>query len=736
MEQATREIMWNVGHPAHSIAMYTLLALALVVGGAGILRRCEIWRSGAAPKEKPRFMARLCSLTRNAVLQHGTNRDPQAALFHTLIYLGFLVLLFTTTMVFIDHDLGWKIYRGNFYLAVTVASDLFGVGLAMGVLIAAHRRYIKRPGQLHSAWGDALLLFTLLLLVVQGYLLEGIRILVTNDPWAWYSPVGALTAKLLWPLSDNAAIILHRFTWWFHTVTVFAVIAVAPYTKYFHLVASAANLYFRPTNRPKGQLESLGNLEDILEKEEEVRFGYEAITDYSSKHLLDLDACTSCGRCQAECPAYLSGKPLSPKWLILNSRNHALALQANGRTDIPSVLPAPLLTLDRWLTRDIALNSVGVTQQMAANGATLTTYTGGMGSEQSEPVRNSLYQLGGSASARIAGEVMDQDVFWSCTTCMACVNVCPVGINHVDHIMANRRNMVMMQGEVPSEAQSTLRALETRGNPFGAPQDRIKWTDGLDVPIVGEGDEVEYLYWVGCISAYDRRKQKIARAMVQILRAAGVSFGILGEAECCTGDPARRLGEENLFQTLAKQNITTIKGVKCKTVVANCPHCFNSLGHEYTEFGGIANSSGTPRVMHHTQLIQEFINANKLPLSKGEGKELTFHDPCYLGRYNDEYDAPRETLVNIGSKIKEMPRSKEKGLCCGAGGGHFWMDQKLGERINVIRTEEAAATETGTIATGCPFCLQMMEDGVKHTNREETLEVRDIAELVAERLLS
>jgi Fe-S oxidoreductase len=331
---------------------------------------------------------------------------------------------------------------------------------------------------------------------------------------------------------------------------------------------------------------------------------------------------------------------------------------------------------------------------------------------------------------------MDPAVFWSCNTCYACVQACPVGINHVDQIVENRRNLALMHGEIPHEAQSTLRALENRANPYGDPNDRANWLEGLDVTILKPGDSVDYLYWVGCVSAYDPRKQKIARSLVTIMNHAGLSFGILGTAEGCTGDPARRLGEENLFQTLAKNNIETLSKITFKVLVANCPHCFNTIKNEYPEFGNLGGGR-SPEIIHHSQLLRRLLADGKISLSD-EGPDagaITFHDPCYLGRYNDEYEAPRAALKKVkGLAILEMEESREKGLCCGAGGGHFWMDLKIGERVNVIRTEQAAATGATRIATACPFCMQMMEDGVKLTNNESALDVRDIAEVIAERL--
>ncbi|MBN8547944.1 MAG: 4Fe-4S dicluster domain-containing protein [Deltaproteobacteria bacterium] len=726
-ETATREILWNVNSLGNVIGLYGLLAVAVFIGAVGIWRHAELWASGTEqPDLKTGWLVRIEEMFRWGLLQRGVVRERTAALAHTLIYIGFLVLLFTTTMVFIDHDLGVRIYRGQFYLAVTLASDLFGAGLLVGCIIAAHRRYIRRSDKLHNRAADSSMLIVLSLLIVQGFLLEGLRIHVTHDPWAKYSPVGLLVAKFFWGFSGESARLLHFVTWWFHTITVLAVIAIAPYTKFFHIISSSANLYFRPRKRPAGQLESVGDLEKRMESGEEFNIGLGTIKDYSWKKLLDLDACTSCGRCQDACPAYRSGKPLSPKWMILDTRNHALALSAQQKL-APSILPKPLLKMDEVLTLDFFLKRSGV--EPSGEGFT----SKGPFRASNPLVQEAAGVFGVSADQRISTEVMSEQVFWSCTTCMACVEACPVGINHVDMIVGNRRNMVLMQGEVPSEAQATLRALENRGNPYGAPQDRMKWADGLNVPVLKAGDSVDYLYWVGCVSAYDPRKQKIARALVTIMNKAGLSFGVLGTEESCTGDPARRLGEENLYQTLAKKNIELLKTIRFKSLVANCPHCFNTIKNEYPEFGNLGNGQ-SPEIIHHSTLLRRLEKEKKLSLKEGE-ETFTFHDPCYLGRYNDEYEAPRQSLTAAkGLKIIEMEASRNKGLCCGAGGGHFWMDLKIGERVNAIRTDQAAKTGADNVATACPFCMQMMEDGVKITGREDSLRVKDIAEVIAERL--
>jgi Fe-S oxidoreductase/nitrate reductase gamma subunit len=687
--------------------MYAMFLASLVVALNGIWSRILLWQDGTTFRTRAgglttplTWWRRLYSLFENAFLQRKVIRERHAATIHLLIYLGFLVLLFTTTMVFLDHDFGLDIYRGRFYLWVTLFSDLFGLGLLIGILLGVHRRYILKLGKLNTTRADTFLLGSLAALVIQGFLLEGLRIHVTNDPWARYSPVGLLVSHLLWPLSDDSAKSMHFLIWWLHTANFFIALALLPYSKFFHIFSSSANLYFAPDETPKGALSgSEGDIEKRMENEEDISFGVESIKDLSWKHRLDLDACTSCGRCQEVCPAYNTGKPLSPKWLILDARDHMLELHVKGSLGKKSV-GAPV---DQILLKNLYLERT----------------------------------FNKSSETRLMGGLMDANVYWSCTTCYACVTECPVGINHVDHIIASRRNAVLMHGELPSEASSSLRAIETRGNPFASANERFNWAAGLGIEPLNPGAVVDYLYWVGCVSAYDKRKQNIARSLVKLMQKAGLSFGVLGNAENCTGDPARRLGDENLFQSMTKGNLATLQSITFKNLVANCPHCFNTIKNEYPYFGNLQNGE-KPRIIHHSVLLKELLKSEKLtPKNKLVAADsFTFHDPCYLGRYNDEYEAPRDTLVAIGSgKLKEMAESREKGLCCGAGGGHFWMDLKIGERINSKRVLQASATNATQIATACPFCMQMLEDGAKATSPDSPLQVRDIAEVVAEAVL-
>jgi Fe-S oxidoreductase/nitrate reductase gamma subunit len=725
---ASREILWNMSGIGTYIGMYGAMILALIVLYVGVHRRVDVLRLGAsAPSHWGEWGRRINDVIQGAFLQKGTVRRRSAALFHTLIYVGFLVLLFTTTMVFIDHDLGIKIYHGEFYLLLTIASDVLGLGFLFGLGLAAHRRYILHRSFLHSRTADSFVLWILALMIVQGFVLEGLRIHVTNDPWRLYSPVGLLFAKFFWSLSDSSARLFHSGVWVFHTATVFVAIALVPYTKLFHIISSSANIFFRRGRGPLGKLESLGDMDAILEKGEEVTLGLRSIKNYSWKHLMDLEACTSCGRCQEVCPAHITGKPLSPKWIILDTRNHVRALQAEGRFANKSLVPQPFKALDSFLSKNLLLGSSGVVDEEGTYRAQGEYRSLNVG------VQRSVQGIGGSSDDTISGEVIDPLSFWSCTTCLACVEACPVGINQLDQIIGNRRAMTLMEGSLPSEAQSTLRSLETKKNPFGPPSDRIKWAHGLEVPIVGEGDSVEYLYWVGCVSAYDQRKQNIARSLVKLMQHAKLSFGVLGNAEGCSGDPARRLGEENVYQSLAKYNIEVLKSVKFKYLVANCPHCFNTIKNEYPEFGNLGEGK-SPEILHHSVLLKRLLAEGTLAPQKGK-KEFTFHDPCYLGRFNNEYDAPRDVVTAISrSSLREMKMSRNKGMCCGAGGGHYWMDLKIGDRINARRADQAAETGAEAVATACPFCLHMMEDGMKLTGREEQMEVRDIAEVLADAL--
>jgi Fe-S oxidoreductase/nitrate reductase gamma subunit len=727
----SREIYWNIRSFGNIATMYCLLLIATVVGISGIISRIELWIEGKSENKGEIFVS-LKKFTKQGALQSKVVKNTVAAIFHTLIYLGFLVLLFTTTMVFIDEDLGIKIYQGDFYLWVTFFSDIFGFGLIVGVCLAIKNRYFDNNDRLHSSFADSLVLIWLLLLCIQGFILEGIRIEATDDPWKWYSPIGAIFSGLFWGFTDPALSLIHYLVWWFHTISVFLAVAIFPYTKFFHILTSPINVLFKRT-KPVGAMRPIGDLNKIMEEVEDIRIGTGDITDLSWKDRLDLDACTSCGRCQEVCPAYNTIKPLSPKWVILDQRHHLLGLVGLKKLT-SNILPKFLGRVDSWALRSFYLPSLGLMQ--TDQGYNVAGEYRGI----SKAIWDNTKKVAISTNTLISGEISDPNTFWSCTTCMACQEACPVGINPMEHILETRRFSALMEGSIPTEAQATLRAIETRGNPYGPSDQRSHWAKDLNIKILNPGDQIDILYWVGCVASYDVRKQKIAKALVKILNQAKINFGILGNIEGCTGDPARRLGEENLFQTQAKSNIEILKSIKFKKIVTTCPHCFNTLKNEYPEFGVISNED--VEVIHHSVLINQLLANNTIKVNDTE-LLTTFHDPCYLGRGNGIYEDPRSAIKKIkGLKIIEMEDNRAKGMCCGAGGGHFWMDLKLGERINSKRVEQATLTKSEVIATACPFCMQMMEDGVKLKDngvklkdKEGDIKVLDIAELVAENLI-
>jgi Fe-S oxidoreductase/nitrate reductase gamma subunit len=729
-----REILWNIDSLANQIVMYLTLVLACIVGLMGVWGRVSFWLSGVnLLTPLPALHIRLASLTKNAAFQKKVVSKPLAGTIHTLMYLGFLVLFYTTTMVFIDHDLGIKIYQGSYYLLLTVASDLFGLGLIIGLALAWQRRKISSKSDLHTQSVDSWALIILFFLCLQGFILEGIRIAVTDDPWFFYSPVGWGVSYLFHNLSSEKAKGLHFFVWWVHTLNVFLLIAIFPYTKFFHLISSSVNLFFI-RSEPKGAILSAPDIAKFLESPEADNFklGVGSIKDYNWKQRLDLDACTSCGRCQEACPSFNAGTPLSPKWIILDARNHSLALQSSGQLETlhKDLRPAVLKKLDGFLLQHLFLEKNGF-----VNEGNLYRETNPEKRSSNHKVKLANDTLGGDSERLICGDINQTEALWSCTTCMACVEACPVGINPLEHIIEQRRYLTTMQGELPREAQNTLRSLESTANPYGGSESRETWFNDLDVPLLRDGDTIDYLYWVGCITAFDKRKQDIAKALCKILKTAGLSFAVLGNLEGCTGDPARRLGEENLFQTLVKNNLKTLSKVTFNKIVTHCPHCLNTLKNEYSDFDYDNILTNTP-IVHHSELIEELIRNDRIKLNEND-LVVTFHDPCYLGRGNGIYEAPRSSLKAIkGLKIVEMVESKEKGKCCGAGGGHFWMDLKNGRRINESRVEQINKTKAGTVATACPFCLHMLEDGVKNLNLESEISVKDIAEITVANLQS
>jgi Fe-S oxidoreductase len=480
------------------------------------------------------------------------------------------------------------------------------------------------------------------------------------------SHLGEADLILAWIASIVTTLLLYHATesqvWaWVHVLLILAFLVYLPYSKHLHIATAAINVYFGRT-RARGRLEPL-RFDDPDVPEEDMRFGIGTVEDLTWKQMMDAMSCTECGRCQDACPAFATGKVLSPKLIVMGVRDH---LFEEG----PKALAAE-------------------------------TYEG--------PAVVERGQL--------------EEMVWDCVTCGACVQACPVNIEQIDHILDLRRHLVMVESRFPSEAEPMLRDVERQANPWGKPQaERAAWTEGLDVRVLEPGDPVpEYLYWVGCAASFDERARETARSTAKLLTAAGVDFAILGALEACTGDPARRMGNEFVFQAYAEQNVATLGEAGVTKIVASCPHCFNTLAHEYPDFGG------SYEVVHHTELLASLVREGRLAPTASE-ESITYHDSCYLARHNDVRSQPRELAAAVGRPV-EMERREERTFCCGAGGAHMWMEER-GGAINEERVREAAETGASTLAVACPFCTVMLDDGVKSSGRD--LRVVDVATLLAE----
>ncbi|HEV8563997.1 MAG TPA: heterodisulfide reductase-related iron-sulfur binding cluster [Actinomycetota bacterium] len=655
------------------IGRAALLAFLLALAGGLFLRRMwflyqlnALGRPVARTDDLPKRVTREGS---HVLGQRKLFQRFVPGLMHALIFWGFLVLLTTIAEAIgqaVSLDFALPLIGHSAWLGLV--QDVFAGGVLVGLAIAMWIRLAQRPERfIGSHMTEAYRILGLIFwIIVTLFGLNAARIAngLAESPTAW-TPISTAASHLFTWMGPG----LQRFfVWsflWAHLVLVLVFLVYLGYSKHLHIITAAANVFFAST-KARGALTPLKIDMESLEAGTQ-SLGAEAITDLTRKELLDLTACTECGRCQSACPAWNTGKPLSPKLLVMNLRDH---LFEEG----PEILRAQ------------------------ANGT--------------EHEKHALVP-----------DVIDDEVVWACTTCGACVQECPVDIEHIDTIIDLRRHLVMGESRFPAEAGTLMRNLEGQGNPWGLPQaQRASWAEGLDVPIVN-GTAPEYVYWVGCAGSFDDRAKKISRAVAELLQQAGVSFAILGPREMCTGDPARRMGNEFLFQTLAEQNVETMNGAGVTKVIANCPHCFNTLRNEYPEYGG------TYQVIHHTELLADLVATGRLKPTEEVRSQVAYHDPCYLGRHNEIYDPPRRVLEGVpGIEQIEMPRHRERGLCCGAGGARMWMEERIGKRINRERMDEAASTGADTVGVACPYCLIMLDDGARDRGGE--LEVLDVAQLV------
>ena len=663
----TPVLAFNLTGPA-----FLLIALA-IAGGAFSRRAYELYRFVRLGRPVNRLRDVPKQVEQEVTVVLGQRKLLQRlgpGLMHAFIFWGFLVLLTTILEAF------GEVLQRRFAIPLIghtgglgLVQDVFAVLVIMGVAMAAFIRKVQRPDRFmgsHLEEADFILVMILGIMLTL-LALNGAKIAlgINESPKAW-TPASALVSLIFRRMSRGATNGFEHVFLWSHILLILGFLAYIPYSKHLHIFVSEINVFFTNT-RARGHLEPLRIDLEAME-EEDVHLGAATVQDLSWKEILDTYSCTECGRCQSVCPAWSTGKPLSPKLIVMNLRDH-----------------------------------------LFQQGPRLLETRGGDGEVEKVPLNP---------------EVIEDEVVWDCVTCGACMQECPVNIEHVDHIVDMRRNLVMGESRFPAEAGTLLRNLENASNPWGQPQaERADWARDLGVQVLEDGRAPEYLYWVGCAGSFDERARKISQAVVRILQKAAIPFAILGPRELCNGDPARRIGNEYLYQELARKNIETLASVGARTIVVNCPHCFNTIKNEYPDFGG------TFQVIHHTQLFARLIAEGRLQPHSRVDEMVAYHDPCYLGRHNGVYDDPRSVLEGIpGVRTTEMPRHRERSFCCGAGGSRMWLEEHLGKRINVERTEEAISTGAATMGVACPFCLIMLDDGAKA--KGERIQVQDVAQLV------
>lgn len=674
---AHREVFWNI---RFYWLLYLLFAGLVFFLPFWAIRRSYLWRLGKPDDRTDNIGTRLRNAFRLGILQQRLPRSRWYGVAHICISSSIFVLFLATVTLLLDHylpgALGEFLY-GPRYLGYSLVSDAFGIVGIFGILLAVYLRYGQKNHR--SQWDarpeDVFIIASTGLLIVSGFLIEGMRIaadeIQVHEFWSYWSPGGWVVAKAATGigLSEGALHNLHKGFWWFHIPLAFAWMGVISLTKLNHVFTAPANAFLRRTK-------PVGRLVPIRDFETAETFGVGKVEDFTWKQLFETDVCVRCGRCTASCPANIAGQPLSP-----------MAIIQGVRTQLGIMGPQLLDVKKGLLTQD---------------------------------------QVEGPA---LVGDTILDDSLWACRTCGACVQECPVLIEHVPTIVDMRRWLVMDEARMPEGVQGTLQNLEQRGHPWrGTALTRTSWMESLDFEVPEFDGTQEYLYWVGCTGALVDRNVPVTQSVVRLLHEAGVSFGVLAAGETCNGDPARRLGNEFLFQMLAEQNIETFKQSGVQKVITMCPHCFNTFKSEYPDFGM------TWEVYHHTEVLDRLMREGRLKPREGAGqKTVTFHDSCYLGRQNGIFEAPRNILRSLPMvDLVEMPRNQSKGLCCGAGGGTIFMEEKGARRVNVVRSEEAQATGAEAVATSCPFCIQMFEAGIPSAEPDEAkrMKVFDVAELL------
>ena len=698
------------------LLMSLLLIVGLVVFGRTMYFKIRLLMALEPTNRADHIKERLKNLVVIAIGQKrlvGRKKEWSSGIMHAFIFWGFCVLILRSLNLYGEGFIsGFQLpFLGDNtilgYLYVCLKDIMEGMVLLMAIY-AIYRRAVLKPSRMHNTWEAYLVLCMIGLLMISDLLLDGARynlIVLHNNPGALHffnnptfgsefswTPVSVGAAFLISGLSAKGLEYLLVGMFWLHIITQLAFLNLLPLGKHFHVITALPNVFLKSLGYPHEKAKVL-DLEDEAAWEDE-SLGLNHIHQLNWKQGLDLYTCTECGRCKEVCPTYTTDKPLN-----LRDFNDSLKIELLENAD----------------------NLI----QRAALAATIKVDGD---PEQISEIKAAMAELNSKKS--LVGEVITEDALWACTTCRACEQVCPVTIEHVPRIIAMRQAQTLMAESYPKELNVAFKGLERNGNPWGIGYDkRADWAAGLDVKLMADDPDVDYLLWVGCAGSFDDRTKKVSVSLVKILQQAGIRFAILGTEEKCTGDFARRAGNEMMYQMMAQENIETLNNYKVKKIIAACPHCLNTLKHEYPKMGG------NYEVIHHTQFIFDLIQSGKITLKNGLEGTLSYHDPCYLGRYNSIYDQPRSILQSISKEgLTELDRHGRESFCCGAGGGRMWMEETIGKRINLERAEEIAGQNVTTLAVGCPFCLTMLEDGMKELNKEETIKTQDIAELVANNL--
>lgn len=625
---------------------------------------------------------RIGHVLKVALAQTKILRESVAGPVHVAIFWGFLVLLFSAFEAVLQGfgvNPDWT-FLGPVHTIITFATDVFCAAIIVAIIISFLRRFVfkvkRLQGDSKEVLDGSIVLFSILTIVTSLLIENASHVAVHgSEDWA-FRPVARLLAGSAPGFFTQTA---YDIAWWIHIVVILGFANYLPFSKHFHVYVSIPNVYFSPTE-PVNKLDVIDFEDESVEK-----FGVLDLDDLSWKSILDGYACTHCGRCTAVCPANTTGKELSPREIIVQIRE---------RTESAGPIMLKIKQAEE----------------------------AGKEAELSEEEQAIL-------DKKFVGDYESVEALWQCTTCGACMQECPVTIEHVPAIVGMRRSLVMMESNFPQEVQPAFGSLETNGTPWQfSAAERADWAEGLDVPLASDKPDFDVLYWVGCAGSFDDRAKQISRAFAKLMIEAGVNFAILGPEEQCNGDIARRSGNEYLADMLIKMNLETLNAYDVKKIVVTCPHCYNTFKNEYPEFGGKFET------IHHSELLNELIDSGKLNLKSGANGKVAYHDSCYLGRYNNMYDPPRDAIRRSGSKIIEPKRSGDKGFCCGAGGGRMFMEETEGKRVNVDRTEELLACGADTIALNCPFCMTMITDGVKDKDKIDDVKVLDIAEILVDRV--